>query len=357
MIDNSIRPVRVASFPPMSDASRNPYLFLIKKNFQANDVEVVESTSKPSFIWLLKHVGSVDVLHFHWLQYHYINVSKLKADFFLVFLFSLKLIVAKLIGYKIVWTAHNIQSHENICPKTDKFLVGLMLVLCNAVICHCEYAKRELQKIRQCGDKIFVSRLPNFIGIYSNETDKAAARKALGIESKEFVYLFLGEIRAYKGLEDLIEAFKISADTTSLLLIAGKAMFAKDKIKLDKLSDQNGRIKMHAEFIADDNLQNYLHSADIVVFPFRSITMSSSLLLAMSFSKPVIAPKLGGIPEYVDSSCGILYDPNEPDALTKVFGSVDKEACANLGYQALQRVSPWTWEKLSQEMACVYRAA
>ena len=136
----------------------------------------------------------------------------------------------------------------------------------------------------------------------------------MGIGKNEFVFLTLGSLRPYKGHLDLVRAFTSVATTSDRLVIAG-ATSQKDYLAElqtcidDARSCKNDiRIDLHTKKILDDELQLYFNSANVCVLPFQRILNSGSLLLAMSFGKPVIAPKLGSIPEVAHPESCVVYD-------------------------------------------------
>ena len=81
------------------------------------------------------------------------------------------------------------------------------------------------------------------------------------------------------------------------------------------------RISMQLRSIPDDEMQLYLRACDAVVLPFRDVLTSGSAILAMSFGRAVIAPRLGCLPETLSDDAAILYDPTAPDALRDALTS------------------------------------
>ena len=67
--------------------------------------------------------------------------------------------------------------------------------------------------------------------------------------------------------------------------------------------------------VPDEELQLYFNACDLVALPFRQVLNSGSLLLAMSFGCPVVAPRLGSIPEVACPEGWFGYDAANPDGL------------------------------------------
>jgi beta-1,4-mannosyltransferase len=57
------------------------------------------------------------------------------------------------------------------------------------------------------------------------------------------------------------------------------------------------RIRLKLEFVSDRDVPLYMGAADVVVLPFDSILNSGSMLLALSFNRAVLAPRMGSLPE------------------------------------------------------------
>ena len=132
-------------------------------------------------------------------------------------------------------------------------------------------------------------------------------------------FLFLGEVRYYKGVLELIDAFQLLDSENVQLIIAGRPYNNKivDEIK----TRINGRKHIHAilKFIPDDELQIYINASDIMVYPYRDIFTSGGILLAMSFGKPIIAPCIGCITDTLDNDGSFLYDPEQQDGLLRAM--------------------------------------
>jgi glycosyltransferase involved in cell wall biosynthesis len=73
-----------------------------------------------------------------------------------------------------------------------------------------------------------------------------------------------------------------------------------------------------------DNIGDYLAASDVFVFPSLDEALGSSLLDAMQFGLPIVATRVGGIPEFIkDGINGILIDPQSPRQL---FDGIDRLA-------------------------------
>jgi beta-1,4-mannosyltransferase len=164
----------------------------------------------------------------------------------------------------------------------------------------------------------------------------------------------MGHIKPYKGVEDLIETFKAIRDDTSRLLIVGKPINEETGNRVRAAAAGDSRIVLELCYVPDDRVQVYTNAADVVVFPFRRMHTSGSILLAMSFAKPVIAPAMASIPEYVGEDAGILFDPADPDGLHAALLTVrgkDLKAMGKVGYTWVAGLG---WKEFASRHASTY---
>jgi glycosyltransferase involved in cell wall biosynthesis len=181
-------------------------------------------------------------------------------------------------------------------------------------------------------------------------------RATLEIKLNELVFLFLGCIKPYKGVAELIRCFKqVPGDVR--LLIAGRVYSSKLLKLLNEAMDGAPNIRLYDGFVPDNALQIYFNAADVYVLPVRDILNSGSISLAMSFGLPCIAPRLGGLPDTLGEDGGILYDPAQPEGL---LGALQlavqrRNELSQSGRQNFQRAKQWTFDEVADRTLEVYR--
>jgi len=142
---------------------------------------------------------------------------------------------------------------------------------------------------------------------------KAEACKALGLDEKKDYMLFFGLVRAYKGLDLLLDAFgQIKEQLPDLqLIIAGE--FYEDEDKYYTQIAANGlseRVILRNEFIPDGDLRKYFGAADLIVQPYKTATQSGVTQVAFHFEKPMLVTNVGGLGEIVhDHKMGYACEP------------------------------------------------
>ena len=96
-------------------------------------------------------------------------------------------------------------------------------------------------------------------------------------------------------------------------MIAGQCPSAETARRIEEAATR-APIEFHDRHIADEEVFTYFRACDVVCLPFKKITTSGSVVLALSFGKPVITPRTGAQCELPDD-VGYLYDPKEDGAL------------------------------------------
>jgi len=306
--------IKVFFYPSSILSWLNPFWRILKEVLSKYDVEV--KTEKLSFYNLLRNKIKVEIIHFHYVypdisrdDYPYLP-NKIWNKFFLfnswyqTKTFGIRLKVAKFLGYKIICTVHNLDFHNAANNNTKKNLSSLYKIIDSIVT----MGKNDQQKLKVLLNKENITLIPHFHyeGIYQNQISKKAAKKKLGIHYDQFVYLFFGTVRRHRGADILVKKFK-EMKLNATLLIAGDTFFDPSYVKeIKQLAGGNKNIIITPEPILNSEIQIYMNSADIVVFPFRHISNSGALILAKSFYKPTICMDKGNLKDYTNPSTDIL---------------------------------------------------
>ena len=189
---------------------------------------------------------------------------------------------------------------------------------------HGEHTRKELLGRHGYKRPIDVARHPAYTGWYRDDVSREQARAKLDLPNDARVYLYFGYIKPYKGVEDLIQAFDALADDQAILVIAGKPMDEAIRDEIGALATGNRRIRTHLAYIPDEAIQDFFRAADIVVFPFQHTQTSGSLMLALTYGCPVIAPAIATLPEYLDGNSSILFNPGIPGDLLRALSPLGK---------------------------------
>ncbi len=144
------------------------------------------------------------------------------------------------------------------------------------------------------------------------------ARALLEIDASAKVALFFGHVRPFKGLDIALRAWREVSDDV-LLLVAGEAWW-NSEAEYRTLGAGMKNVRFDFRFIPDSEIATYFAASDVVLAPYRIEAQSGVALTAFHFARPVIATTVGGLPEIIDGSNGILIPPDDPPSLARAVG-------------------------------------
>jgi glycosyltransferase involved in cell wall biosynthesis len=130
-------------------------------------------------------------------------------------------------------------------------------------------------------------------------------------------FLFFGRINEYKGLDVLLEAMRYihRANPALTLAIAGNGDITPYKERFEELAPC---LELNVRWIEQEEVASLLDDADFIILPYIEATQSGVIPLAYGMRKPVVATRVGGIPEQVvDGVTGILIPSSSPEAITE----------------------------------------
>lgn len=336
---------RVAFFPPATALVGNPYWSILKDGLEAAGATLVEPPDGRLLRWLRETRRDPVVLHLHYVQQFYAYEGEY-ARLRWVLRLARNLILARLWGHRVVFTLHNLTPTYSLQPEwVDRLGHRVAATLSGSVIVHCARAAELLAETYGRRKNVHIVPHPHFIGIYPDTVSREAARAAFGYGPDEVVLAFIGGVRPNKGIDSLLRAFGQVDNPRLRLLIAGKPGPPADHIDaLRAAAAGDPRIRLCLEFIPDDDLQLYYRAADAVVLPFARILTSSSAMLAMSFGRTVIVPRMGCLAELPDDAA-IHYEPERDESLRRVIEGVSARALSPIGVRAFGFVEQFTRER------------
>ncbi|MEK9628944.1 MAG: glycosyltransferase [Nitrospinota bacterium] len=187
------------------------------------------------------------------------------------------------------------------------------------------------------------------------------SKRNLNLNINDKILISTGSLNKNKNHSLLVDAFKeISpAHESWRLFIVGDG---EERLALEKQIERSGvseRVKLLG-FQDHQTLCKWLNAADIFVLPSRNEGTPNALLEAMACGLPVIASKVGGIPELIqDNVEGLLFDPNSKTDLMEKLGKLthDKELQISLGEAGARKVNHQygNWKAQAEKLLSLYR--
>ncbi|HKO55844.1 MAG TPA: glycosyltransferase family 4 protein [Thermoanaerobaculia bacterium] len=246
-------------------------------------------------------------------------------------------------GTRVILQCHNIGDKEPAWWK--RALTNIVLRRGRVLVTHAVPEAAEAWK-RSRGRRVVRSFLPvHELG--GAIPTREEARKTLKVDGD--VALFFGHVRPFKGLDIALRAWReLRSDVT--LLVAGEAWWnAADDYR--KLATE--KVRFDFRFIPDAEIATWFAAADVVLAPYRIEAQSGVALTAFHFARPVIATRVGGLPEIIEEGRnGMLIPPEDPSALAKAveafFARSDR---AEMERHAAASARKYSWE----EYAALFR--
>jgi len=193
---------------------------------------------------------------------------------------------------------------------------------------------------------------------YGPVISKADAMGRLNLSQDYSYLLFFGFIRAYKGLDLLLEAFADNQlrNRKLKLIVAGE--FYEDeapyKQQIEKLGILDDVI-LYDRFINEDEVGAFFCAADLVVQPYKSATQSGVTQIAYHFDKPMLVTDVGGLSEIVPNGrCGYVVKTDPKAITTAIVDYFDNHRNKEFTTEVRKEKEKYTWNKMTSSITDVF---
>lgn len=288
----------------------NPYQYLMIKGLNADRRIKAISGVDDRFFGIIRTAirDKPKYIHFDWITSYYFRRALWMTLLNIPLFICQILIVRYVFQIKLVWTLHNIHPHDAKYYKIHNFCRRFFAKHTNWIRLFSSDSIQRAQQTLNINANFVVCPEGSYVDYYKSSVLKKEARNKLKIEEKDFVYLYLGFIKPYKGIENLIKSFSSLKIINKKLIIAGNVL---NENYFKEIYTNNNDISFINKFIENDELQYFYKTADVVVLPFNKVENSGSVILAMGFKKTVIAPKMGVLKKRLKQQNVFLYEDNE----------------------------------------------
>jgi len=220
-------------------------------------------------------------------------------------------------GIRCISVVHNALPHER--RFGDVFLSRYLFKACDGFVALSRVVANDLRRL--AGYQVPLQQVahPPYHQ-FGDGLDQKEARKRLNLPTDAPVLLFFGFVRAYKGLDVLLEAMPhvLRYLPEARLVIAGEFYEDEEAYRETiRAQDLTENVVLHAHYIPNDSVASYFSAADVVVQPYLSATQSGVAQVAFHFERPVITTDVGELAEEVpDGEAGFVVPPQDPAQLT-----------------------------------------
>ena len=333
----------------------NPYHTQLMASLRSLGVHVLSPEPlKSLYARCIAGTEKVDVLHIHALPR--LRLSPVHVGRYILCYWRLDRLRKR--GTRLVWTVHNFHNHESNYRLIEGSVARHFSLRMDSLIVHGRKAKQIIESNWNVDPRRRIHIIPHghFIDSYRNDVSPEAARASLGLSASDLVFLFVGLIRPYKGVVDMVEAFRACADSNSRLVIAGRPVGEKIRNEVERSIQGDSRIRFVPEHVNDDDVQKYMNACDVVVLPYKRILTSGVAALGMSFGKPCVAPRAGCITDMLDEQGAVFFDPSIDGDLERAMREISacRQKLKAMGDYNLRRVASWDWASIGRATAAVY---
>ncbi len=262
------RPLTVLQSFPEPRETTNPYVVMLRDALAA-----VPGARVLTFSWRRALTARYDAFHVHWPEILVDGNGPLKK---LVRqgLFVLLLLRLRVTRVPLVRTVHNLELPEGISRRERVLL---------------RWAERATtSRIRINESTELDAGTPVETIVHGHYRDWYAPHPRR--DRRPGRLAFVGQVRRYKGVDRLVEAFGETADDGLSLRIAGRPTSAELARHLEEAAVADPRIGLSLGFVPDADLVGEVSEAELVVLPYREMHNSGGALAALSLDTPVLVP-------------------------------------------------------------------
>lgn len=345
---------KIYMFPDYREG--NPYQILLEKAIKEAGVQVQFMQGYRRVFPLTRAIRAMstdqmpDALHLNWYEPFLKGNNGLTAWIYAK-KFLADLSMAKRLVGKLVWTVHNRVSHESTRPSLELSVAKQIAKLADRLIVHSCANQEEISAVYGVSkSKIDSIPMGHYRDSYDATVEMSVARAELGLPLDGPLFFHFGMLRPYKGIEKLIRCWKeyYHSDVDGHLLIVGKCLDPDFENQLKRLAKGCPGILLKTEFIPDEQMHLYLSAATISVLPFSKVLNSSSIILAMSFDCPVIAPNFPALVEAVGFESPLFYQDSDEGLVTALgrWKTIDLD---DIRKKTRKKCDEYGWDEVAQK--------
>jgi glycosyltransferase involved in cell wall biosynthesis len=277
-----------------------------------------------------------DIVHAQWWSYAL-------APAYLCLLAS-----ARLRRRKVVLTVHNARPHEG--GMLARMANRAVLPLAHHIIVHTRQGADALVAAGVSARRIDVVPMGVPEPRVRDAAETRAARRQLGLSLDARVVLFLGNIRPYKGVMTLLEAFTdvVREVPDARLLVAGQPWGDTGEEIRERVGalGLNASVELRLEYVTEEVMDACFIASDVVVYPYTHFDAQSAAACdALRYGRAIIVTRTGGLPELA-SDPGVILEPGDRTSLAGAIVAVLRDgalrAALEAGARTKARERSWT---------------
>ncbi len=169
-------------------------------------------------------------------------------------------------------------------------------------------------------------------------------------------YLYLGYIRAYKGVDFLLNSIRDNTDLQQFdFIIAGK-----DDMNIFQNYRLNNNISFINKFLKDSEIVNLIKNSKALILPYQNASQSGLPSVAFCFNKPIIYTNVKGLDEYlINNYNGISFSVNNANQLKEAIIKLEDKAIYNNLQKNIRKLpfkEDLSWNKIANKFIKLYKS-
>lgn len=243
---------------------------------------------------------------------------------------------AKALGKPCVVKVHGTDVNDVLHRRSVRAIAARVLPQADAIVAVSRPLAAELEALGVDRERIHLVHNGIDASLFA-ANERARARQVLGLPQDERMILFVGRLEERKGIFDLLDAFeRMRSRVDARLVLVG------DGAAASRVRAAAGRGRIRAVGARPhDEVARWMGACDVLVLPSWMEGTPNVVLEALSCGRPVVATRVGGIPDVLsDDRAGMLVPPRDPAALADaVVSALHREWDEN----AVRACGPRTW--------------
>jgi glycosyltransferase involved in cell wall biosynthesis len=247
-----------------------------------------------------------------------------------------------------VHTAHNVLPHGKEHRRLFYWAYRWIYLFPDHIIAHTPRIAEQLaDDFGVSPDRISVISIGLNEEVPETPLSKVEARQKLGLPADAPLLVFFGKVESYKGVDVLAEAWGSVQTPGARAVVVGWCPDAGYTRKIREAMARSSRaasIEWREGFVPNEDVALWLKACDAVVMPYRNIYQSGVVFLCLRFGVPIIATRVGSLPEFiVDGQTGVFADENTPAGIARAIDRFFATAGNFSRPEIARRAAPYGW--------------
>ena len=296
------------------DKINNPYIWDLINSLDPHfDCVNKNNPSKIGFLNVARYFFKTKYFHLNWIE----DLPDKKGGYLQTVFLLFMLLMMKVTGKKIIWTAHNKASHHHKNLRIKKFLIKFMARNSDYILTHSNEGVDYVMQLNNGKRRNAVKYIPHPV------------KPKLLMNSSEIVYdiIIWGYLARYKGIHLFLQYLKdLDLLTKYRILIAGRVFEPDYKIVLEHYLVDN--IILIDRFVDASELQELIGKSRIILFTHQQeyVLSSGALMDSLAYGKTIIGPEIGAFKDLSEEGLVHTYQDFSDlvDKVDHIVNSYDK---------------------------------